>query len=229
MKLIRVKEFIEKNKENIFLFSIFFIFIFSILFISNKESFLEKNNFFLEEKIKNNLELKKEEFLVLKKEELELLKKAGCREFLIDKKLCNLEDYNCLSFQEIPEKISCKKWSLKHMEKPENIKAIYFTSYAALSEKKKKRLFDLVERGEINSVVIDIKEVDGKVAFDMSDFDFAKIKPISNNIIKKPKELIKELHQKGIYVIGRLVVFKDKILAEKRPDLAIKTLDKKTV
>jgi hypothetical protein len=86
-----------------------------------------------------------------------------------------------------------------------------------------------VKNSEINSVVIDIKEVDGKVAFDMSDFKFGSIKPSSNNIIKDPKKLIEELHQKGIYVIGRLVVFKDKILAEKRPDLAIKTLDKKTV
>ncbi|EFK95219.1 conserved hypothetical protein [sediment metagenome] len=77
--------------------------------------------------------------------------------------------------------------------------------------------------------MIDIKEVDGKVAFSMDSYNFGSIKPISNNTIKDPKALVDKLHQNGIYVIGRIVVFKDEILADNRPDLAIKNSDQNTV
>jgi hypothetical protein len=56
----------------------------------------------------------------------------------------------------------------------------------------------------------------------MSDYEFGKIRPITNNRIKDIKNLIQQLHENDIYVIGRIVVFKDKLLAERRPDLAIK-------
>jgi len=87
----------------------------------------------------------------------------------------------------------------------------------------------MVKKTEINSVVIDIKEVDGKVSFNMDNFDFGKIKPVSLNIFKNPKDLIKKLHEKGVYVIGRIVVFKDENLVKKRPDLSLKRLDTKKI
>ncbi|HET7092368.1 MAG TPA: putative glycoside hydrolase, partial [Thermomicrobiales bacterium] len=37
-----------------------------------------------------------------------------------------------------------------------------------------------------------------------------------------PKQLLDELHAHNIYVIARMVVFKDPIVAEQRPDLAVK-------
>jgi hypothetical protein len=64
----------------------------------------------------------------------------------------------------------------------------------------------------------------------MSDYKFDKIKPTTNNRIKDIKKVIKQFHNNNIYVIGRIVVFKDKLLTVKRPDLAIKrSTDKKTV
>jgi hypothetical protein len=90
-------------------------------------------------------------------------------------------------------------------------------------------LLNFVKNSEINSVTIDIKEVDGYVAFDMSGYEFSTIIPVSNNRIKDVRALIEKLHENGIYVIGRVVVFKDKLLAETRPDLAIKWPDRKNV
>jgi hypothetical protein len=47
--------------------------------------------------------------------------------------------------------------------------------------------------------------------------------------LRNPKDLIKKLHQNGIYIIGRVVLFKDKNLVKRREDLAVKKSDEKTV
>ena len=44
---------------------------------------------------------------------------------------------------------------------------------------------------------------------------------IGKPYIKDPHAMLKELEEKKIYPIGRIVVFKDSVLAEKRPDLII--------
>ena len=116
-----------------------------------------------------------------------------------------------------------------HLETPETVKSLYYTSFAWGSSTRINTLLKFVENSEINSVTIDIKEVDGYVAFDMSGYEFSSIIPISNNRIKDVRTLIENLHEKGIYVIGRITVFKDKLLAETRPDLAIKWSDGKNV
>lgn len=43
--------------------------------------------------------------------------------------------------------------------------------------------------------------------------------------VKDVKSVIKSLKEKGIYLIARVVVFKDNLLAHARPDLAIRTQD----
>ncbi len=137
--------------------------------------------------------------------------------------------------------IKIKKWfenieKLKQLKIKErkkiskNIKSVYYTTYSAVSTKKIDSLINLVKNTEINSVTIDIKNVNWYVAFDMSDYKFDRIKSISNGIIKNPKKLIEKLHNNGIYVIARIVVFKDNLLTSTRPDLSIKwSTDKKAV
>lgn len=130
---------------------------------------------------------------------------------------------NQLKEQEKLEKEKRRKLS-------EKVKSVYYTTYSATSKKKIDYLIELAKNKEINSVTIDIKNVNWYVAFDMSDYSFDKIKPVSNDLIKNPKDLVKKLHDNWIYVIARVVVFKDKSLSERRPDLAIKwTTDYKTV
>ena len=87
----------------------------------------------------------------------------------------------------------------------------------------------LTKNTEVNSVTIDIKTVSWYVSFKMNDDNFWSIKPISDNRTKNIKETIEKLHEKWIYVIARVVVFKDKSLAERRPDLAVKRLDNSAV
>ncbi len=97
---------------------------------------------------------------------------------------------------------------------PKIIKAVYVTSSSAGSQEYIKYLDNLFKTTEINAVVIDIKNYSGKTT-------------ISDNLAN----LVKELHNKGIYVIARIVVFEDEALIKARPDLAIydklKTTDPK--
>jgi len=81
---------------------------------------------------------------------------------------------------------------------------------------------DIAENTSVNSITIDIKTVSGEINFDINEKYFKNIQPVSNNRIKNIEKIIEELHSKNIYVIGRIVVFKDMLLSEKRKDLALK-------
>ncbi|MDQ7023422.1 MAG: putative glycoside hydrolase [Candidatus Gracilibacteria bacterium] len=83
-------------------------------------------------------------------------------------------------------------------------------------------LLSISKNTGVNSVTIDVKTVTGYTSFDFDNSKFGKIKPVSDGRITEIKEKIKELHKKGIYVVGRIVVFKDNLLTSKRPDLAYK-------
>jgi hypothetical protein len=131
-----------------------------------------------------------------------------------------------LYFNEAVEKeLSGKSEELQdniHIKTPKVVKSLYYTSASGGNKKKLDTLIHFVKNTEINSVTLDIKEVDGYVAFNMSEYKFGTIKPISNNRIKDIKALIQTLHDNNVYIIGRIVVFKDRLLSERRPDLAIK-------
>ena len=102
---------------------------------------------------------------------------------------------------------------------PIKVKGIYITG-AMAGTKNMKNLVELVETTEMNAIVLDIKNDGGNVTYKM---DNAQAQSIGACVryVKDMPALIKELHGKGIYVIGRIVCFKDPILARKRPDLAL--------
>lgn len=110
----------------------------------------------------------------------------------------------------------------QHVETPESVKAIYMTSWiAGTPSLRKPRILDVIDTTEINSVVIDIKDDTGKVSF-ITDDPVIEDLGWSENRVSDMKELIEELHAKGVYVIGRIAVFQDPYMTQKRPDLAAK-------
>ena len=110
---------------------------------------------------------------------------------------------------------------------PRGIKAVYLTSWSAGSRKKVDYIIDLIRGTELNAVVIDIKDYSGYVAYDtkVSEVEKYNAKEIR---IPRLNALIKRLHDEGIYVIGRITIFQDPILALARPDLAIHSRAKLT-
>ena len=109
-----------------------------------------------------------------------------------------------------------------HIETPDSVKAIYMTSWiAGTPSLRQSRVIDVLDTTEANSVVIDIKDDTGKVSF-ITDDPLIEELGWSENRVSDMEELIKMLHDKGIYVIGRIAVFQDPYMAHKRPELAVK-------
>lgn len=110
-------------------------------------------------------------------------------------------------------------------KEPPKVKGIYITGPVAGHEKMES-LIQLVEETELNTMVIDIKNDAGEITYKMESPTVAEIGSGVGYVRDMP-ELVKRLKEKGIYVIGRVVAFKDPILAEKRPELSLKTKEGK--
>ena len=117
-----------------------------------------------------------------------------------------------------------EKETVWHIKTPDEVKGIYMTSWVASTNSIREGLVKIIEDTEINSVVIDIKDYTGKIAFLMKNPKVLEIGS-SEDRVKDMKEFIKELHRKNIYIIGRIAVFQDQYLPSKRPDLAVKRSD----
>ncbi|MBI1838851.1 MAG: putative glycoside hydrolase [Candidatus Colwellbacteria bacterium] len=109
----------------------------------------------------------------------------------------------------------------KLAEPPQVIKAVYATSWSAGTPSRINYLTDLIKTTELNAIVIDIKDYSGNVTYNT---EVEEVKKYGAREIRIPRinSLIKKLHEDNIYVIGRVTVFQDPILAAARPDLAIK-------
>ena len=103
---------------------------------------------------------------------------------------------------------------------PAIIKAAYATSWSMSLPEKVDYLMDLIESTELNSLIIDIKDYSGYVAYDI---DNEKVIKYQAREIRMPNlnDLINRLHDKNIYLIARITIFQDPRLALARPDLAI--------
>jgi len=104
---------------------------------------------------------------------------------------------------------------------PEIVKALYLTGWSAGSYAKMTSIINLIESRGLNAVVVDIKDYSGYVSYAM-DVPGVKASGAEGEIkIARPNELIKRLHDKNIYVIGRVTVFQDPILAKAHPEWAL--------
>ncbi|MEI7463301.1 MAG: putative glycoside hydrolase [Candidatus Taylorbacteria bacterium] len=111
-----------------------------------------------------------------------------------------------------------------HIKTPVPLKAVYMSSWAAGNDKFRKELFDLVDTTEINAVVIDVKDYSGRISFPVDDPALVKIGSVEKRI-PDIKNLIERLHEKNVYVIGRISSFQDSFLVNIHPEWAVKTND----
>jgi len=108
----------------------------------------------------------------------------------------------------------------KHVETPTAVRAIYMTSWVAGTPKWRAELVDFIKNSEINSLIIDVKDYTGMVAFDTQS---EKIKAEGSEEIrvKDMREFIEELHDADIYAIARITVFQDPHYAKKHLNIAV--------
>lgn len=107
---------------------------------------------------------------------------------------------------------------------PTEAKGIFITGAVAGTANTMPALTQLVEDSSLNAMVIDIKNDTGEVTYKMGI-------PLSQEIgaevgyVSDMPQLIRQLKEKGIYLIARIVAFKDPVLAEKKPEYAVKNAD----
>jgi hypothetical protein len=76
-------------------------------------------------------------------------------------------------------------------------------------------------RGQgLNTIVLDVKDESGEVAFAPAGVPLARTVGAVRSFYE-PRAVARLLHRRGIYLIGRVVVFQDSVLAHARPQLAV--------
>ncbi|MBO5143771.1 MAG: putative glycoside hydrolase [Clostridia bacterium] len=107
---------------------------------------------------------------------------------------------------------------------PIDIKAVYLTGWTAGTKNKRTTIIENLKNYGYNAVVIDIKDEAGNISY-KSNVQTAIDTLASKNMIADIKNVIDDFHNSDIYVIGRIVTFKDPNYAKKIPDNAYKTAD----
>ena len=106
--------------------------------------------------------------------------------------------------------------------KPAVVKGVYLTSNTAGSDIRRGEIFDMIDRTELNTAVIDIKTAKGLLAYPAG----VQVAQDAGVIAENPYDLdaiLADARSRGIYTIARLPVFEDTALAVARPDFALKT------
>lgn len=106
---------------------------------------------------------------------------------------------------------------------PVKVKGIYVSGPTA-GTARMDELIDLVDQTELNAMVIDIKNDDGKVTYDMQSDQVLEIEA-GIGYIPDIAALVSKCKEKDIYLIARIVAFRDPYLAEKKPEWAVHTKD----
>lgn len=137
--------------------------------------------------------------------------------------LSNSSAYNYLNFDKSLDFEPVDK--VKEYENNPRVEAkgVFLTRTSGQSTKKVDELIALANRTNINTFVIDIKDDDGKMLFESKTAE--EIVPEANSHardIEYAKELIKKLKENDIYVIGRVVSFKDPQYARTHPNTIIR-------
>ena len=106
---------------------------------------------------------------------------------------------------------------------PVEVRGVHVTGALASLPGKLDEYMALTRHG-LNTIELDIKDEGGEIAFAPSGVPLA-MKTGAVRSYYDPRKVARRMHRKGIYLIGRVVVFQDPYLARARPDLAVRRSD----
>ncbi len=113
-----------------------------------------------------------------------------------------------------------QKPEIAHVKTPDAVKAVYMSQCAAGTPSFRESLVGLIDTTELNSIIIDIRDYTGKIAFPTEN-------PVLKDMVsdecgaRDMKDFLKLLHDKNIYVIGRITVFQNPYYTKLHPDQAV--------
>jgi hypothetical protein len=104
-------------------------------------------------------------------------------------------------------------------------KGLYLSFYGVGNRQLRESALRLIKERGLNAMVIDVKGDRGMIPY-KSSVALARQAGAQKLItIHDPAALIDRLHRDHLYVVARIVVFKDNLLATARPELAVKRID----
>lgn len=107
---------------------------------------------------------------------------------------------------------------------PITVKALYLTFWGAnINSKTTKNILDIIDKTEINSIVVDIKNEYGSTSYKTASQKANGYGAAKNRTIKDIESFISLMKSKNIYTIARIVTFKDELQATNNFEYAIKT------
>lgn len=143
-----------------------------------------------------------------------------------EKEKTNLLDLHKEELLEMPRKFPAKFTYDSGVEidyPKDGVKGIYVTGPSA-GGAKFKQLTELVNKTDLNAMVVDVKDDYGDFMLDL-DSDDKVVQDNTRNYIKDSKALMETFEKNDIYPIARVVVFKDTRLAEAKPELTYRQSD----
>lgn len=108
---------------------------------------------------------------------------------------------------------------------PFAVHALYLSEYGIASSVLRNSAFDIIKRGGADAIVVNIKSDHGQLVYPSAIPLAKQIGARNVTTIHSLPDLVKTAHAQNIYIIARIVTFKDDPLATKRPDLAIHLAD----
>jgi hypothetical protein len=103
------------------------------------------------------------------------------------------------------------------------IRGIHLTIWMAAAPKQRRAVLELLKTTELNAVVIDIKEFEGKVYID--NIEAAKTNNTYAYMTNTLPQFLKQMKDADMYSIARIVVFRDNLMPRINPALAVKNPD----
>lgn len=110
-----------------------------------------------------------------------------------------------------------------HIPSREPLYAIYMSQCVVGTPSFRDSLVKLIEDTSLNAVIIDIKDYTGKIAFP-TDHPLVADSVSDACGARDMEAFIKRLHEKDIYVIGRITVFQDPYYTSKHPEQAVQSI-----
>jgi len=104
---------------------------------------------------------------------------------------------------------------------PVEVRGVHVTGALASLDGKLEEYIGLTKNG-LNTIELDVKDEGGEIGFTPIGVPLAR-KAGGVRDYYKPQQVARLAHRKGVYLIGRVVVFQDPYLASARPDLAVRT------
>lgn len=102
----------------------------------------------------------------------------------------------------------------------EGVRGIYISGPVA-GDPYMEKLLTLIDETELNAVVIDVKNDEGKLTYRPNAGTALEIGACVRYVEDMPA-LVAELKEHNVYTIARVVAFKDPVLAKARPELALR-------